>query len=326
MDLEKLTMNKRSNSNKGHDNIRASPIVSGLQVSRAHRFGDVTSRAEVDDLDPVGLAGWVYKHDVLRFQVSVDQSDALELHEGSGHLLQDGSDVLEWQWAELVLLEEVVQVLLQHLEDQARVVLVLEALVCSNKVVVVRALRAQPRQYAHLDLALPRIRRVVLEDLDGNNLAGATFPALHHLPKRPSTQELQHLVGVGHGAKHLVLQELVVTLAVGAAVFGRRRGGGGRSCDGGPTLRIVLDHGCGQLLLLDHVHAASTAVVVVQLLAFPLKPASLVRVQQTDGAAARQVVASAAASTAPGAAQQLTTCPRRAASRGHYDVPRAGRE
>ena len=48
--------------------------------------------------------------------------------------MSDGSDVLERQRLEFVLLEEVVQVLFQHLEHQAGVVLVGEALVGTHKV------------------------------------------------------------------------------------------------------------------------------------------------------------------------------------------------
>ena len=48
--------------------------------------------------------------------------------------MSDGSNVLERQRLEFVLLEEVVQVLFQHLEHQAGVVLVGEALVGTNKV------------------------------------------------------------------------------------------------------------------------------------------------------------------------------------------------
>lgn len=63
---------------------------------------------------------------------------------GFAHLLQDGSDVPEWEWAELAVLEEVIEVLLQHLKDQTGVTLVLEALVRTHKVVFVRVLCAQP--------------------------------------------------------------------------------------------------------------------------------------------------------------------------------------
>ena len=61
------------------------------------------------------------------------------------YLMSDGSDVLERQWLELVLFEEIIQVLLQHLEHQAGVVLVCEALVGTNKVVFVRIFLAENR-------------------------------------------------------------------------------------------------------------------------------------------------------------------------------------
>ena len=46
----------------------------------------------------------------------------------------DRSDVFERKRLELVLLEEIVKILLQHLKDEARVVFVREALVRPNKV------------------------------------------------------------------------------------------------------------------------------------------------------------------------------------------------
>ena len=52
-------------------------------------------------------------------------------------------DVLQRERLELVLLEEVIQVLLQHLEHKTRVVLVGEALVGANKVVFVRIFLAE---------------------------------------------------------------------------------------------------------------------------------------------------------------------------------------
>lgn len=59
-------------------------------------------------------------------------------------LLQDGSDVPEWEWAKLAVLKEVIKVLLQHLKHQTGVTLVLEALVRTHKVVFIRVLCAQP--------------------------------------------------------------------------------------------------------------------------------------------------------------------------------------
>lgn len=58
----------------------------------------------------------------------MDEAQALQLSESSGHLLQHGPDGLQRQRTELALLQEVVEVLLQHLKHQTSVVLVLEAL------------------------------------------------------------------------------------------------------------------------------------------------------------------------------------------------------
>lgn len=66
------------------------------------------------------------------------------------YLLQDGPDDFEWQWTELVLLEEVVKVLLKHLEHQAGVTAVLKALQGAHHVVLIGILAAQPSQDLHL--------------------------------------------------------------------------------------------------------------------------------------------------------------------------------
>ena len=50
----------------------------------------------------------------------------------------DRSDVFEGKGLELVLLEEIIQILLKHLKNEACVVFVREALVRSNKVEFVR--------------------------------------------------------------------------------------------------------------------------------------------------------------------------------------------
>ena len=110
----------------------------------------MAGRPKVNDFDPVGLPGRLHQHDVLGLQVGVDQPQALQLHQCRGHLLQDGPDAFEQQRAELAVLQEVVQVLLQHLEHQARVVLVLETLVRADKVELVGVLCAQSAEDAHL--------------------------------------------------------------------------------------------------------------------------------------------------------------------------------
>ena len=173
----------------------------------------MTRRPEVDDLHAKGKTDWVNEHDVLRLEVGVDEAEVLEFEQCREHLLRDGTDRLERQWLELVLLEEVVQILLEHLEHETCVVLVLEALVGANKVELVGILLAEPRQDRHLDLALARVRWVILENLDRYDLIRALLPALDHLPKGASPEELEHLVGGRNRVQDLMLHELVVALS-----------------------------------------------------------------------------------------------------------------
>ena len=45
--------------------------------------------AEVDDLHTVRLSEGIHQHDILWLQISVDQPQALQLHQGCGHLDND---------------------------------------------------------------------------------------------------------------------------------------------------------------------------------------------------------------------------------------------
>ena len=129
------------------------------------------------------------------------------------YLLRDRAYRRERQWLELGLLQEVVQVLLKHLEDKTRVVLVLEALVRAHKVELVGVLMAEPGEDRDLDGALASVRRVVLEYLDGDDLVRALLPALDDLAEGAAPQELEHLVGGRDRVQHFMLDQLVVALA-----------------------------------------------------------------------------------------------------------------
>ena len=61
-------------------------------------------------------------------------------------LMCDRSDVFEGKRLELVLLKEIIQILLQHLKNEACVVFVREALVRSNKVEFVRIFLAAKKK------------------------------------------------------------------------------------------------------------------------------------------------------------------------------------
>ena len=155
--------------------------------------------AEVDDFNPVRLSIRVEQHDVLWLEVGVDQAKLFKLEERRENLLRYWPDVLEGQRLEFVLLEKIVKILLQHLKDQARVIFVREALVGTDEIELVRILLRQPGEDGHFDLALPRVRGMVFEDLDGDDLVGALFPALGNLPKGTTTQKLQYLILVVEG-------------------------------------------------------------------------------------------------------------------------------
>lgn len=69
----------------------------------------------------------------------------------------------------------------------------LEALEGSDKVELVGILLAETWQDGNFDLTLTCIRRMVLEDLDGDDVAGAFFPALDHLTEGAAAKKLEDL-------------------------------------------------------------------------------------------------------------------------------------
>ncbi len=170
----------------------------------------MAGRAKVNHFHTEGLPHRIYQHNVLRFKIGVDQAQALELLQCRGHLLQNGPNHLQRQRTELVLLEEVVQVLLQHLKHQTGVASVLEALESPHKVVLLGLLPAQSGQDAHLDLALAGVRRIGSSVSHRHDLIGASLPTFDDLTERTTSQKLQHFVGVLHGAQHFVLDQLIL--------------------------------------------------------------------------------------------------------------------
>ena len=67
-----------------------------------------------------------------------------------GYLMQYRSDMVQWHWRKLVLLQVIKQVPLQYLEHQTCVIAVLETFQRLHKVVFIRAFIAQMLQ--NLDL------------------------------------------------------------------------------------------------------------------------------------------------------------------------------
>lgn len=158
----------------------------------------MAGRTKVYNFHPVRLPDRIHKHNILWLQVGMDQTHGLQLLQCGSDLLKNGPYHLQRQRAEFVLLEEIIQVLLKHLEHKAGMVTVLEALESPHQVMLVRVLSAQTSQDADLNLALPRVGRVIFQDLYRHHLAGASFPAFDHLTKGTTAKEVQHLIGILH--------------------------------------------------------------------------------------------------------------------------------
>ena len=76
----------------------------------------------------------------------------------------------------------------------------------------------ESRENGNLNLSLPGVARMVLQNFDGDDLIGSLLPALGHLAKGAAPQELEDLILVVEGGvEDLVLDQLVVPIAVGAS-------------------------------------------------------------------------------------------------------------
>ena len=76
----------------------------------------------------------------------------------------------------------------------------------------------ESRENGNLNLSLPGVARMVLQNFDGDDLIGSLLPALGHLSKGSPAEELEDLVlVVDGGVEDLVLDQLVVPIAVGAS-------------------------------------------------------------------------------------------------------------
>ena len=75
----------------------------------------------------------------------------------------------------------------------------------------------QSGENGNLDLPLPGVAGMVLQNLDGDDLIGSLLPALGHLSECSPTEELEDLVlVVDGGVEDLMLDQLVVPITVGA--------------------------------------------------------------------------------------------------------------
>ena len=96
--------------------------------------------------------------------------------------MSNGPDVLEWEWLEFVLFEEIVQILLQHLKNQTRVVFVSEALIGSDKVEFVCIFLAETEESIIRGAGWAALRKVLqIPSCDSACLlsGGATYVETH---------------------------------------------------------------------------------------------------------------------------------------------------
>ena len=167
----------------------------GRGAQRQQRVGEVTGVREE--------WGWVMR------LTAVYDGGLPEHDERLRELLEEGADEVHGEAAELVLLDEFVQVDGEQLEDEAEVVLVGEVVEQAQHVVaVVRVvLRVERGEQADLHQRLLVVRRLVLDDLDGAQRARHAVLALDHLAERALAQQLEHTEGAegaGVAVQHVV--------------------------------------------------------------------------------------------------------------------------
>jgi hypothetical protein len=108
------------------------------------------------------------EQNILRLEVAVDDTRLLHDAQGLEDLGGEVPDEGEWEAAELILFQQLVQIHVQELKDEAQMPLVRERVQESDQVLVIFriVLVVQQSQHSHLGLGLPQIRRLVLHDLD----------------------------------------------------------------------------------------------------------------------------------------------------------------
>ena len=174
----------------------------------------MTCRSKVNHLYSVWITQWINKHYIFRLQISMNETQTFQLCQCRQNLLCDWANILERQRLKFVVLQEIVKVLLQHLKHEAGMILVLEKLESTHKVIRVSILLTKAAQDVDFNLALSSIWWVILQYLYCDNLTCASLPTLYHLTKSASAKELKNLVGTGWRVKNFMLHEMVVSLAV----------------------------------------------------------------------------------------------------------------
>ncbi|EKU23075.1 dual-specificity tyrosine- -phosphorylation regulated kinase 1b, partial [Nannochloropsis gaditana CCMP526] len=193
-----------------HDLGRA--VEAGLYVG-IHALVAAAGGAKVDQLDPTPLG--VAQQNVLGFEVAVD-----DVHVWAGQEVQGLEDLLgelpeerERDPGELGVLEEVVEIVGEHLEDQDLVVPVDEVLLQAHHVEVVRGVHLfEGLQEIHLCFRLHHEGLAALDDLHRHLPPRAPVQSSHHLPERTLADPILEYVPVPEDL--LALDNVVVVLVV----------------------------------------------------------------------------------------------------------------
>ena len=201
------------------------PVEPGLDIG-VDGLALVARGPEIDDLDDGALE--VLEEDVLGLQVAVDEPRLVQQGQAIQQLLCKDPDQGGAEAAELVLLDELVQIDAQQLEHQAQVLAVDEGVLESQEMVVVVLVQlgvelaawlafsgngaAQQNveltyqiQDRHLHHALVEIRCSVLDDLDGDHLLRLHILALHHLAKSALAEDVEDQIPVPEQGKLLAI-------------------------------------------------------------------------------------------------------------------------
>mmetsp|Transcript_29698 Transcript_29698/g.76867 ORF Transcript_29698/g.76867 Transcript_29698/m.76867 type:complete len:407 (+) Transcript_29698:332-1552(+) len=160
---------------------------------RVHRLPVAAARAKVDQLDRRALR--MSEQDVLRLEVAVDDRDVSQLQEAEclHDLLAELAHKVERDALEVRVPQQVVQVVRQHLKDEALVA-------AEQKVVeqahdarrVARILLVEELQQLDLRLGLLQEGLLTLDDLDRHRLRPILVVRLDDLPKRPLADDRAH--------------------------------------------------------------------------------------------------------------------------------------
>eukprot|EP00964_Phaeocystis_antarctica_P151459 scaffold119065_cov63-Phaeocystis_antarctica.AAC.1 len=184
---------------------------------RVDRLAVAARGAEVDELD--GGAPRVPQQDVLRLEVAVDDRDVAQREEAEGleDALAELADEVERDALEARVPQQVIEVVREHLEDEALVAAehkVLEQAHDAGR--VAHVLLVEELEQLDLRLGLLQEGLLALDDLDRHPLLRRVVERLDHLPEGALTDDRAHRVAIVEELP--ILDDVVIVLIVPAMV------------------------------------------------------------------------------------------------------------